>query len=167
MNSADEREVFPVRLCVNGEEAWFLWESSDAGDFFWSNEQGVLVAEDWPTLMSSADLPAGGVRVGDQSFFNVDAALRSLRESSSVDPELMIDIWNLLTDLFRTVSGSNARFHAGLSDTYDAYFSRCEVADFVGVQPGTPSSLDVKNAIKVLEDGATMIAGVTRQGLDQ
>lgn len=72
----------------------------------------------------------------------------------------MIDIWNLLTDLFRTISGSDGRFHADLSETYDAYFSRCEVACFVGLQPETLASQDVINAIKVLEDGVTMISGV-------
>lgn len=161
-NSTDQREVFPVRLRANGKEAWFLWESTDATDFFWSNEEGVLVAEDWPILMSKADVLAEHVKVGDHSFFDVDGALKSLREASIVDPELMIDIWNLLTDLFGTISGSKDRFHADLSDTYDAYFSRCEVAGFVGILPGPLSSEDVKNAIKVLVDGAKMVSEAIR-----
>lgn len=159
---ADQREVFPVRLRANGDEAWFLWESSDAGDYFWGEDEGLLVAEDLPSIMSKADLSAGNVKVGGQSFFDVDGALRSLRATSSVDPELMIDIWNLLTDLFRTISGSRDRFHADLSETYDVYFSKCEVAGFVGLQPDTLASQDVMNAIKVLEDGVTMISGVIR-----
>lgn len=157
---AGQREVFPVRLHANGEEAWFLWESSDASDFFWSNDEGLLTADDLPSIMSNADLSAGDVKLGGQSFFDVDGALRSLRTNSSVDPELMIDIWNLLTDLFMTISGSKERFHADLSETYDAYFSRCEVAGFVGIQPETLASQDVINAIRVLEDGVTMISGV-------
>lgn len=161
-NFTDQREVFPVRLRANGKEAWFLWESSDAADFFWSNEEGVLVAEDWPVLMSEVDQLDKRLKVGDHSFFDVDGALRSLRETSRVDPELMIDIWNLLTDLFRTISGSRDRFHVDLSDTYDAYFSRCEVAGFVGIIPDVLSSEDVKNALKVLEDGAKMISEAIR-----
>lgn len=162
LSPADQREVFPVRLRANGEEAWFLWESSDAGDHIWGKDEGLLVAQDLPSIMSKADLSAGNVKVGGPSFFDVDGALRSLRETSSVDPELMIDIWNLLTDLFRTISGSNDRFHADLSETYDVYFSKCEVAGFVGLQPDALSSQDVMNAIKVLEDGVTMISGVIR-----
>lgn len=161
-SSADQREVFPVRLRANGEEAWLLWESSDAGDYFWRKGEGLLVAEDLPSIMLKADLSAGNVKVGGQSFFDVDGALRSLRATSSVDPELMIDIWNLLTDLFRTFSGSKDRFHADLSETYDGYFSRCEVAGFVGLQPNTLASQDVMNAIKVLEDGVTMISAVIK-----
>lgn len=159
---ADQREVFPVRLRANGEDAWLLWESSDAGDYFWGKDGGLLVAEDLPSILSKADLSAGNVKVGEESFFDVDGALRSLRATSSVDPELMIDIWNLLTDLFRTISGSKDRFHADLSETYDAYFSGCEVAGFVGLQPETLASQDVMNAIKVLEDGVAMISGVIR-----
>ena len=146
-----------MRLRANGEEAWFLWESSDAGDFFWSSGGGVLTAEDWPALLHKADALAGYLRIGEESFFDLDGAMRSLRTASSVDPELMIDIWNLLTDLFRTLSGSNDRFHADLSDTYDRYFSRCEVAGFVGMPPGIISPQDLRNAISVLEDGASMI----------
>ena len=151
-----------MRLRANGEEAWFLWESSDAGDFFWSNDEGVLAAEDWPTLLHKSDVLAGRVKIGEESFFDVDGAMRSLRTASSVDPELVIDIWNLLTDLFKTISGSNDRFHAELSDTYDCYFSKCEVAGFVGIQPGIISTQNIKNAIRVLEDGASMINQASR-----
>lgn len=157
-----QREVFPVGLRANDEEAWFLWESTNAGDFFWIKDEGLLAADDLLSIMSKAALSAEYVKVGGQSFFDLDGALRSLRATSSVDPELMIDVWNLLTDLFRTISGSDGRFHADLSETYDAYFSRCEVAGFVGLQPETLASQDVMNAIKVHEDGVTMISGVIR-----
>jgi len=158
--SAGQREVFPVRLHANGVEVWFLWESSDAGDFFWANDDGVLVAYDCLVMISKLDLSSEAVKVGDQSYFDLDGALRALRETSSIDPELMIDIWNVLTDLFRTISGGKERFHSDFSDTYDSYFSRCEVAGFVGIRPDDLSSKDVKNAIKVLEDGLAMIGGV-------
>lgn len=61
---ADQREVFPVRLRANEEEAWFLWESTDAGDFFWSKDEGPLAADDLPSIMSKAGLSAVNVKVG-------------------------------------------------------------------------------------------------------
>ncbi|WP_313348759.1 hypothetical protein [Stenotrophomonas sp.] len=157
-NPTHDREVFPVGLRANHVDVWLAWESPGSGaDYFWATEEGILHADSLSVMLEEIHRVDGGVKVGIDAYFDVDGALRCLREHAAVDPELMIDIWNLLTDLSRTHSGRGEFFRADLSDTYDAYFSRCEVAEFVGLEEGEISAEDLENAGKVLKDGIALI----------
>jgi hypothetical protein len=157
-----EREVFPVRLRANRTDTWLAWETPDGPAYFWATEEGVLYADSLSGLLEEIDRIDAGASVGCESYFDLDGALRCIRERAAVDPELMIDIWNLLTDLSRTFSGTREIFRADLSDTYDVYFSRCEVAEFVGLGADEVSAANAENASEVLEEGLVLIAAATR-----
>jgi hypothetical protein len=160
-----KREVFPIRLRANHADVWLAWESPDSGrDYFWATEEGVLRADSLSGLHEEIHRVDGGAKVGSDAYFDVDGALRCLHEHADVDPELIIDIWNLLTDLSRTVSGTREFFRADLSATYDAYFSRCQAAEFVQFEGGEPSAEDAANARKVLEGGIALIAEAVQRG---
>lgn len=107
-------------------------------------------------IMSAYD----GVSVEGETFYDMDGCLIALREGRAQNAELVVEVWNILSDLSSTILGERRKFHPEHADSYDAFFSQCEVAGFVGMAPEPISKGDITNAIAVLESGVTLVLGV-------
>lgn len=157
-------EIFPVHLAINGQAIWLGWMSSDSGDCFVANANRIVWSSTCPGLWSAIDAVWTVYQRGEPSFFNVDLALEHLRHDRIGDIELLMNIWNLLTD-FHNTGGRRARlFHERHFDTYQTLFANCEVADWVGVEHQDVELTQVRSARVVIEDGVAMILSATVNG---
>lgn len=86
------------------------------------------------------------------------ASLAQLRAGRVADAELIIDIWNLFTDLFRALgAGPRQMFFRQHRHSYDVFFSRCGVAEMVDIDAQTVGADDILRAAQVLEAGVAMM----------
>lgn len=77
-----------------------------------------------------------------------------------VSPDAAIDAWNFMTDLFRVANAPRKIFHADMIDTYDTFFSQCEIARAVGLAAVSISRRDLNRAKTVLQNGLQMVISI-------
>ena len=66
-----------------------------------------------------------------------------------------------MTDLSRVIDNApNQLFHAELMETYDIFFSQCEVAQSLGLRSISIARRDLDRALVVLRDGRRMVQGI-------
>lgn len=130
-----EIEVFPVGFLAGGNEIWLAWESVESRDRFLQDERGFLPAESLAEISRMIMNAYDGVSVEGETFYDMDSCLIALREGCAKNPELLVEVWNILSGLSSTILGERRKFHPGHADSYDAFFSQCEVAGFVGMAP--------------------------------
>ncbi|WP_313436904.1 hypothetical protein [Stenotrophomonas sp.] len=156
-------EVFPTCMRAGGHEHWFAWAMPDDGDCLQSHQGRVICAADEAALRKMLDQAMPDIAVGECSHLDLDAALAELRQGRVTDVEAIIDIWNLLTDLFRALgAGPRQMFFPNYLDSYDAFFSCCVVAEMVEMAPQSIDPDDIANVVEVFEAGRAMV--IAREG---
>lgn len=122
------RGLYPVCLHLNSQDFWVAWcpEDEEYPDHFlemrgmlvWSSERKLLCQ--FISKFCSAECNS------ESSFFDFDYLLQQLDTKFIVAPELLLNVWNLLSDLTSTrrnmKPGPFCRELAGAIDQYDLLF---------------------------------------------
>lgn len=149
--------IYPVGVVGGKRIIWFAWVSGD--------HDRLMSSTGRPVCDSSKEGLEGQVaargRVLDwegESIIDLDSLVSSVDSGREVDPGKVVDAWNFMTDLFRVIDNAPRQlFHAESMDTYDAFFSQCEVAQSLGLRSISIARRDLDRALAVLRDGMRMV----------
>lgn len=152
--------IYPVGVAGGMRIIWFAWVSGD--------HDRVMSSNGRPVCDSSKEGLEGQVaargRVLDwegESVIDLDSLISSVDSGREVDPGEVVDAWNFMTDLSRVIDNApNQLFHAELMETYDIFFSQCEVAQSIGLRSISIARRDLDRALVVLRDGRQMVQGI-------
>lgn len=160
---SEETQVFPVHFSVLGKDLWLGWVSAEPWNYFVSVDGNVAWSNNHTSLLSEVERMSGSRLEEDQSFFDLDEAMNSLRGERVVDANLLVDIWNMFTDFHNTVSTRSVRlFGAEDTELYDALFANCDASLIIGLDSDQGLSEEqMEELMRILEQGREMLYAST------
>jgi hypothetical protein len=153
-------DIYPVGVAAHGRVVWFAWVSDDYDYVLSKNGRPVSAGskEDLDYEVAACD---GTLDWEGESLLDFESLISSIDSGVGVSPDAVIDAWNFMTDLFRVVANAPRKmFHVDMIDTYDSFFSQCEIARAVGLTSVSISRHDLDRAKIVLEDGLQMVLSI-------
>lgn len=153
-------EVFPVEIALKGETIWLGWVFPEEGGAFFLTDEDRLIfsCDDSDDLMRSVVRVFPDAQVGVASFFDFDSIVGKFSKSLTIESDFALDVWNLVTDLYRTFGGTDTTFSERHMDVYRRLFSQSESAPIVGVRKVRLSTRDMEVVREVLWDGVELFA---------
>ena len=153
-------DIYPVGIAAQGRVVWFAWVS-DEYDYVLSKNGRPVSAGSRERLNYEVAACEGAVDWEGESLLDFESLINSVDSGVEVSPDAVIDAWNFMTDLFRVVANAPRRmFHADMIDTYDTFFSQCEIARAVGLAAVSISRRDLDRAKIVLQNGLQMVLSI-------
>lgn len=153
-------DIYPVGIAAHGRIVWFAWVSDDY-DHVLSKKGSPVSAGSKEGLDHEVAACDGALDWEGESLLDVESLISSVDSGVGVSPDAVIDAWNFMTDLFRVVEKSPRKmFHADMMDTYDAFFSQCDIARTVGLASVSISRRDLDRAKIVLQNGLQMVLSI-------
>lgn len=157
-----KQEVFPVRIALRGREIWLGWVSAESGNYFVQDQGAVVWAPTREGLLSELSRAGGGRVRQDDTLLDLDGAISALRDGGFVDADLLVELWNILSDFYNTVHMPRvALFSPEDVATYDALFANCGIGNALELEPTPLGEHHLQTVFKVMERGSAMIAGRT------
>lgn len=151
-------EVFPLRISLRGRQLWLGWISAEPWDYF-VNESGSIA---WSLTRIGLLRELSRIKYnyiqGSDSFFDLDEVLGGLRDGRIVDANLMLNLWNIFTDFYNTISGQRVRlFSPKNKKAYDALFANSDAAKVIGIEHAYICAHDLQAILNVMEAGSEML----------
>lgn len=139
--------MYPVGVVGGKRIIWFAWVSGDHDRVMSSN--GRPVCDNSKEGLEGQVAARGRVLDWEgESIIDLDSLVSSVDSGREVDPGKVVDAWNFMTDLFRVIGNAPKQlFHAELMDSYDAFFSQCEVTQSLGLRSISIARRDLERTL--------------------
>jgi hypothetical protein len=157
-----KQEVFPVRIALREREIWLGWVSAESGNYFVQDQDAIVWSPTRAGLLGELSRAGGGRARQDDTLLDLDGAINALRDGRFVDADLLVELWNILSDFYNTVHMPRVSlFSPEDVATYDALFANCDIGNALELEPTPLGEHHLQTVLKLMERGSAMIAGRT------
>ncbi|WP_148650219.1 hypothetical protein [Lysobacter capsici] len=157
--------IYPVHLIVQGRSIWISWQSSDDPNNALLKRRGIVLwAESKSLLIEASKTIQDSFFFEDEVVYDLDALLARLVKREAVSCDEVINCWNLLIDIGKSLAVDFVSLHnfndASFSDSYDRFFSGTSASEIINFGFHDVEDVDMRNAIEVVSNGMAMLLNI-------
>jgi len=156
MNNDNERQYFVCRITDNGEDLYCIWYTDevdgvvtkDGRVLLWRNEDRAREYARQQQWALAPDAPA---------MFDLDYILEMEANSSVLRPKDCLDLWNLFSDIARSLGNAEFVRQDAVASDLHARLSAISLSDILNVEQDRLNVTEIDKIVTVLRLGKTML----------
>lgn len=151
--------VFPIEFIFETGPLWLCWVSPEEGRNFFLQQNGHLIfsKRSKDELMNAARQYDPSILQDEACSYDLKKIFEFMQQDNLRCKEIILDVWNLFTDLSYTLGNRESLFCEEYTVAYWKLFSNSEAAPIVDVESQELSTEEIKNITYVFRKGCAML----------